>query len=743
MIQMRDYKDFLLAKQSCAESRSIDSGKDIHPCLFDFQQKIVAWALKKGRCAIFADCGLGKTLMQLEWARHIKGDVLILAPLAVAEQTVREGLKIGVKVTHVREADQLRKGINITNYERLARFDAHEFEGVVLDESSILKSFNGKTRNAIIERFSKTPFRLACTATPAPNDFMELGNHSEFLGIMRYSEMLSMFFVHDGGETQKWRLKGHAESEFYKWTASWSVNIRRPEDLECDGRRFILPALNMKEHKIKSETTQQGMLFPMEAQGLQERIGARRDSIADRCAKAAELIALDQTKDQWLVWCNLNSEADNFIRACPGAVEVRGNMTPETKERILTEFSQGKIKVLVTKPSIAGFGMNWQNCHKVIFLGLSDSYEEFYQALRRCWRFGQLSEVTAHIVISATEGAVLRNIMRKEQDATALAVGMVEHMREYMKQELEGSTREISKYNVKIAEGDKWKMILGDSCEVIKQIATESIGYSVFSPPFSSLYTYSNSDRDMGNCRSDDEFFEHFKFLIKELYRVTEPGRLLSFHCMNLPTSKTHHGHIGIRDFRGDLIRAFEAEGFWYHSEVCIWKDPVTAMQRTKAIGLLHKQLKKDSSLSRQGVPDYLVTMRKPGENKKRISHTNESFPVEIWQQYASPVWMDINPSDTIQFRSAREHKDERHICPLQLTVIRRAMELWSTTDDLVLSPFAGIGSEGYVALELGRQFLGIELKESYFNQACKNLHNVARQEVMDMFGKVEERIVA
>jgi DNA modification methylase len=268
-----------------------------------------------------------------------------------------------------------------------------------------------------------------------------------------------------------------------------------------------------------------------------------------------------------------------------------------------------------------------------------------------------------------------------------------------------------------------WSLYHGDSVEIIKGLPSNSLHFTIFSPPFSSLYTYSNSERDMGNCRDDKQFFKHFgEFLVPELLRVTMPGRLLSFHCMNLPTSKQTHGVIGIRDFRGDLIRVFTNAGWIFHSEVCIWKDPVTAMQRTKALGLLHKQIKKDSCMSRQGIPDYLVTMRKPGDNPERVSHTDETFPVNVWQQYASPVWMDINPSDTLQRESAREHNDERHICPLQLQVIQRALELWSNSNDVVFSPFAGIGSEGYQSIKMGRKFVGVELKESYFKQACLNL---------------------
>ena len=298
---------------------------------------------------------------------------------------------------------------------------------------------------------------------------------------------------------------------------------------------------------------------------------------------------------------------------------------------------------------------------------------------------------------------------------------------------------------------NNWAAYQGDCCEVIKGIPDNSIGFSVFSPPFSSLYTYSNSERDMGNSRTDEEFFIHFGFLVSELYRVLKPGRLVSFHCMNLPTSKARDGVIGIKDFRGDLIRAFQKEGFIYHSEVCIWKDPVTAMQRTKALGLLHKTIVKDSAMSRQGIPDYLVTMRKPGDNDDPIAgeldrfvgehetfKSNGRLSIDIWQRYASPVWMDINPSRTLQKESAREEKDERHICPLQLDVIERAVQLWSNKGDVVLSPFMGIGSEGYVSVGMGRKFVGIELKESYYDQAILNLAN-AQTSSADLFTEVEE----
>ena len=310
---------------------------------------------------------------------------------------------------------------------------------------------------------------------------------------------------------------------------------------------------------------------------------------------------------------------------------------------------------------------------------------------------------------------------------------------------METLLKEVDVKNQEIT--DKYALYSGDSAEVLKGIPDNSIHYIIFSPPFSQLYCYSNSDRDLGNCRSYNEFYEQFSFIGKELYRTLMPGRLMSFHCMNLPTSKEKDGYIGIVDFRGQLIQFFSElndnatwdDNFIYHSEVCIYKNPVTQMQRTKALGLLHKQIKKDSSMNRQGLADYLVTMRKPGDNPEPITHTNATFPVKMWQHYADPIWTDVNPSDTLQYRSAREEQDERHICPLQLTVIQRGIELWSNPGDVVLTPFMGIGSEAYMAVKMGRKAVGIELKDSYYRQAVANVKSVAENGQMDMFGTMEE----
>lgn len=729
------YEDFLAAKAKSVTPSGFDiEDSALNPALFDFQRAIVRWALKKGKAAMFLDTGLGKTIQQCEWAHqvvaHTGGNVLIAAPLCVSQQTVEEAAKFGIEVRYVRDQSQAQPGISITNYEMLKHFDPAQFVGVVLDESSILKDHTSKTRQMIIEMFSRTPYRLSCTATPSPNDFMELGNQAEFLGVMSAVEMLAMYFVHDGGETSKWRLKGHGKTRFWEWMASWAICIKNPSDLGFDGSAYVLPALNIHEHVIEAPIVE-GQLFAGVAQTLSERRQAKRQSMDDRVQQVADMV--NASDEEWIVWCHLNDESSALAKAIPDAVEVFGSLDPDEKERRIMQFTHGEARVLISKPSISGFGMNWQHCRNQAFVGLDDSFESYYQAVRRCYRFGQQREVNVHLVSSEAEGAIKANLERKQQQSDDMSSAMVEHMRVIMQKEIKGTVMEKSTYQHQVVSGEGWTLNHGDCVEVVRAMEPDTIDYTIFSPPFASLYTYSNSDRDMGNCQDDEEFMHHFKFLIGELLRVTKPGRLLSFHCMNLPTTKFRDGFIGIKDFRGDLIRAFTDAGWIYHSEVCIWKDPVTAMQRTKALGLLHKQIKKDSSLSRMGIPDYLVTMRKPGDNPEPVTHTDETFPVSKWQRYASPVWMDINATRTLQYMNARDGDDERHICPLQLDVIERSMELWSNPGDLVLSPFTGIGSEGHVALTMGRRFVGAELKESYFNMACRNL-DAATKQTMDLF---------
>jgi hypothetical protein len=442
-----DYQDFIARRSFTRVDAGFKVGKLNYP-LFDYQEPIVKWALRRGKAAIFADTGLGKTIMQLAWAQEVanytKGPVIVLAPLAVSNQTIEEGHKYGIHVERAQPgAPMFGPQIVITNYEQLHKFDPDVFQGVVLDESSILKGMDGRRRKEITEFGQHLPYRLSCTATPSPNDFMELGTQAEFLGIMSQTEMLAMFFIHDGGDTAKWRLKGHGKAKFFEWMATWSVVIRSPADLGYDASRHELPELVYHSHVI--ETQPEDALFVEPAQGLQERNKARKDSARERCDKAAEIA--NQIDGPVLVWCNLNDESAMLSGMITDAVEVKGADKPEHKTWALNAFAHSEIKCLVSKPRIAGFGMNWQNCNQVIFVGLSDSWEAYYQAIRRCWRFGQTKPVHVHVISADTEGAVVENIRRKDEQNQIMGREMVKHMLTMMEKEIFSAAIEKTVYS--------------------------------------------------------------------------------------------------------------------------------------------------------------------------------------------------------------------------------------------------------------------------------------------------------
>ncbi|MFA6204511.1 MAG: DNA methyltransferase [Gallionella sp.] len=723
-----NYEAFIEAKRRSEKATGHEPG-ELNEHLFDFQHAIVSWAVRRGRAGIFADTGLGKTLMQLSWAdevvNHTGGIVLVLAPLAVSEQTIEQGRTFGIDVTRVPHGETPKQpGIWITNYERMEAIDFSTLAGIVLDESSILKSHDGKTRTALIEACQSVQYRLSCTATPSPNDFVELGNQCEFLGVMSRTEMLATYFINDTGDTGTWRLKGWGASKFWEWMGTWAVVLRNPSDIGFDGSCYILPEPIYSEHVVEGEFT--GDLFAKPAMTLTERRQAQRSSIEARCKALAGVVNADAS-EPWLIWCHLNDEAELLENLIPDAVNVQGSDSPESKTKNLMDFSHGHRRVLVSKGRIAGFGMNWQHCARMAFVGMDDSFEKFYQCVRRCYRFGQTRQVQVHIFVSESEGQILLNIKRKEADHNSMSANMIEHMRDIMNNELKGTTKVTEEYREDVHQGDGYTVHLSDCVKLARSMDENSIDYSVFSPPFADLFVYSNSDHDMGNCKDDTEFMQQFNFLVPELFRVLKPGRNVSFHCMNLPTTKMRQGYIGLRDFRGDLIRAFQSAGFIYHSEVCIWKDPVTAMQRTKALGLLHKTIRENATMSRMGLPDYVVTMRKPGDAEPRVKHGDE-LPVALWQKYASPIWDDINQGRTLNKLPARDENDTKHMCPLQLDVIERCIHLWTNQNDLVFSPFTGIGSEGYCAVKMGRRFVGSELKPQYWELACENIKDAKRQ---------------
>lgn len=446
---MNGYQEFIERKMVSADMVGIEPPA-INKKLFPYQADLVKWALRRGRAAIFADTGMGKTFMQAEWANTVasKGRVLILAPLSVAQQTVREAAKLKVYIDY-RRKDQGDR-ITITNYEMMDAFDPSKFEAVVLDESSIIKSYSGKIRDEIISRFAKIPFKLACTATPSPNDYTELGNHSEFLGIKTRSEMLAEYFVHDMDNTQDWRLKGHAVDAFWRWVSTWAALIRKPSDLGYSDKGFELPALVMHDEVVEidhSDAWKEGELFALEVKTLSDQRTTRRATM-DARVKIAEL--LSRGKEQVLIWCELNDEADEVTAAIQGAVQVKGSDDPDFKSKAMLDFAEGKIRVLVSKTKICGFGMNFQSCHKMIFMGASHSYESTYQAIRRCWRFGQKERVDVWVIRASTEGAIIENFKRKEQDAEEMGKEMAARVHDVLLAEIRGTKKEWNEYNPQV-----------------------------------------------------------------------------------------------------------------------------------------------------------------------------------------------------------------------------------------------------------------------------------------------------
>ena len=709
------YENFLKTKKK----EFISSGfkvkdSNLNPLLKDFQKHAIKIALQKGRFALFEDCGLGKTFQQLEWANQVykytKRKVLILAPLAVVQQTKQEAKRFNIDLN----------SFDITNYDQLKNIEISNYSGVVLDESSILKGRDGKLSNLIIDSFKKTPYKLACTATPSPNDHMELGQHSEFLGAMSYLEMLAMFFVHDGGETSKWRLRKHAQDDFWNYVCTWSMSLDNPTTLGFNGDQYNLPEIEYIEHIIKVKNNTNNLFGDIAVSATDLHKDLKR-SFNLRIDKTKELV--NNSNEQWIFWTLKNDEANELNKHLNDSVNVQGSDNPEYKAKNLNGFAEKKFKNLITKTSIASFGMNYQQCHNMIFTSYDFKFEQFYQAVRRCYRFGQKNKVKVHLLVPESQINVRKSILEKEKKHKE----MIKQMSKYSS----NTNYKINKSKINVKEKeiktDKYWLMNGDCVQMSKKIPDNHLDLVVFSPPFAELYVYSDKPEDMGNVKNYKQFKDHFKYLIPQIKRTLKSGRICAVHCMDLPIQKGKEGFIGLRDFSGMLIDWFTKQGFIYHAKTTIWKNPVTEMQRTKALGLLHKTIKKDSVMSRVGIPDYVLFFRNEGDNKIPIKHQDidpnqpNYLPVDLWQKYASPVWLDVDYSRTLQYRSGRDGNDEKHICPLQLDTIERIINLYSNEDEVVGSFFGGIGSEGYKSIKMNRKSVSIELKESYFELNAKN----------------------
>lgn len=707
------------------KTRVIESGfdvadADINPQLFDFQRYCVRRMLKLGRGGVFAGCGQGKTLIQLEWAQkvaeHEKGRVLILAPLSVSEQTISEGAKFGYKVDHYTKMDADTK-IAITNYEQLENVDVELFVGVVLDESSILKNFTGHYRNLLTDVFKHTPYKLCCSATPSPNDLNEIGNHSEFLNVLDAQDMRSKWFVREEG-MNNYRLKGHAKKDFYGWVASWSILFENPADIGFveTGKKFKLPPLNYVQHEIET-APQEGQLF---AQGIVNATNFNaelRKTKTQRLELAAKIA--NEAEGQVLIWIKQNEEGEMLRKLLPEAVEVKGNDKDTDKKQRLLDFAAGKIRILISKAKICGYGMNFQNCGTQIFVAPDFSFEDFYQQVRRSYRFGRNEAVNIHLIVTDTMQNA-REIIQQKQ------ARFEEMQREINRNVNEHTYGLLEDYTYEEYKDDKVFLMKGDTTIEIKRVPDNSVDLIIFSPPFSSLFTYSNYIHDMGNNESHEDFFKQYSFLLKELYRILKPGRLMCVHTKDLGVYKNSSGYTGMYDFTGEHTRAVLNEGFKLHSKVTIWCDPVLEMQRTKTQRLLYKQVTSDSSKTGIGMAEYITIFKKwEGDEADWEPITNlnrQNFPLETWQKWASPVWMDIKRTDVLNAGEGTAQGDEKHICPLQLSVIERLVHLWSNEGEVVFTPFLGIGSEIYVAIKNNRRGIGCELKDSYFATAVANI---------------------
>jgi DNA modification methylase len=489
--------------------------------------------------------------------------------------------------------------------------------------------------------------------------------------------------------------------------------ISKPSDIGFKDDGYILPSLNINEVKIETNKKDNGLLFNDLSINATEFNQELRRTMNERLEQVAKIV--NNSNENFIIWIKQNEEGELLKKLIPNSIEVKGSDSQDYKENKLIGFANNEFRVLITKTKIAQFGLNFQNCSNQIFASLDFSFEGLYQAIRRSYRFGQTQEVNITLITTDTMSNVIESIKTKENQFKLMQDSMNNFINKGKKEGLKMNNNKVNQI-----KSDRFSIFNNDCIQGIKELHDQSIDFSIFSPPFAELYTYSDSIADMGNSKDYKEFAIHFEYLVKELSRVIKDGRNVAVHCMDLPIQKGKEGFIGLRDFSGILIDLFTKNGFIYHDRITIWKDPVVEMQRTKALGLLHKQLKKDSTMSRTGIPDYLLVFRKEGENKEPIA--NKDISVDYWQKIASPVWFDINYTDTLQFRTARDEKDEKHICPLQLQTIERSILLWSNPNDTILSPFMGIGSEGYQALKMNRKFIGFELKESYFNLACRNM---------------------
>lgn len=733
-----DLQEFLKSKKAEIIKAGFNiSDSDWNKYLFNFQKYVLKWLLELGRGAVFADCGLGKTIMQLFWsemiAKKTNKPVLILAPLAVAAQTINEGNKFDIPIVKFYINYDESTG-TILNYEQLKKIDTSVFGGVALDESSILKNFQGQTKKLIIEKFKNIPFKSAWTATPAPNDVIELGNHAEFLGICRSKEMVAQYFINDAfnkdKRESKYRLKKHAKKDFWKWVSSWAMMFSKPSDIGFSDEGYNLPELEIYNIKVPVEKQDNGKLFNDNKVTATEFYKETRRTVKSRCKATADIV--NNSKEKFILWIKIDEDEDELLKLIPDAVSVNGKHKPELKIDRLLGFAKDKYRVLITKLKIGQFGLNWQNAFNQIFVSFDFSFEGMYQGIRRMYRFGQLHKVFVGLVITETMGNVLESVKRKEKQDI--------DMRNEMRLAIQTAKKEIElKEESETIEGKNWKLTHGDSCSEITSWETDSKDMYIFSPPFKDLYVFSDDERDMSNVTNSDIFYQHFSYLLPELLRTLKPGRMCVVHCTQMATTIGGDGFNEIIDFRGELIRLFQKHGFLHHAEtipfynhvemqmelspeVTIFKDAMDIAKRTNNHQLLYGSVKKDSTKARMAFPDYMLVFKKPGENLEPVLPEKNGLSFDYWCKIAQPIWMDIKTNDVLKTKETKSVDAEKHMTPTQREPLKRMIQLYTNIGDEVCSPFNGWGSEGVEAILNDRKYHGVELKRQYFETSINNL---------------------
>ncbi len=813
---MLDYKDYLQTLEIKAPEIGFHvTDDDLNPMLFDFQKDIVKWSLRIGRVLLGENCGLGKgpQLMEICKQVHLYTDqpVIMFAPPGVKTQFKYEAEKFGYEVNIANEEDQVINGTNITNYERLIkrgtitaeseveyldkwqaykpevvrkangkitierfRFDPAQFSGIALDEGSILKHYGAKTRARLLEfvTLGQIKYRFVGTATPAPNDYEELIQYGEFLGLMNGMQIRALFFIQDGQTSNKFRIMHHAWHKFWAWVASWSVMIQKPSDLGYPDKGFVLPEMKTHLHTILDDKPPPGMMFAMPGKSLQEQSAIKRKSVQERCEEAVLLV--NNSKESWVVWCERNDESQLLSKLIPEAVEVTGSQSEQYKEEKLMAFARGEIRIIITKPSIGGLGLNWQICHNSVSVSIDHSYEKMYQYIRRLWRFGQNENVNIHLVAMSTETGILENIAKKERQAQLMFDEIRKQMNIHDLSKI-GTKVGVTTYKMDKIQGSGWQLYMGDSSELIpKELKDYSVGSTITSMPFPAMYAYTDLPNDIGNHKSTQGVVNHVRYVFEPLLKKMMPGRICSIHVAQAIAKKNTHGYIGLVDWIGPMIAMMQDCGWILHNQITIEKDPQTERARTNTVGLLFKTLKNDASQMRCSNADYIIQFRAPGDNPEPIEALLSSqeagqkydapngwITVHMWINWASNVWYKhragmkwwegINVTNVMSSKKgyskgmvanakeARGQKDEKHLAELQLDVIERLCAVWTNPGDLIFDPFSGRGSTGWQILQMGRKYIGFELKESYYNMAISTLKQ-AEQIILqpDLFSELD-----